>query len=166
MANCRLGSISPAKSSSGPSCSTQMENETLTGTIIGRAMYVHNALGPGFVESVYHNALTHALRGRGVVVELGKRVQVHFDGVVVGEFAPDMLVDGVVLVEIKAIRAIAPAHEIQLVNYLTATKLDIGLLLNFGGERLEFKRKTRGYRAPRVTSQMDNEAVRMDRTTA
>jgi len=125
-----------------------MENETLTGHIIGRSMFVHNTLGPGFVESVYQNALAHALRIGDFVVELGKRVQVHFDGIVVGDFAPDMLVERTVLVEIKAIRALAPVHETQLVNYLTATGLDIGLLINFGAERLEFKRKTRLYRAP------------------
>ena len=71
-----------------------MEHEQLTGTIIGCAMKVHTTLGPGFLESVYHNALTHELRKRGVLVELKKRVVVRYDGVVVGDYEADMLVEG------------------------------------------------------------------------
>ena len=87
-------------------------------------MKVHTTLGPGFLESVYHNALAHELRKRGVVVELKKRVLVHYDGVVVGNYEADMLVEDRVLVENKAVRAITPRDEAQLVNYLTATQLD------------------------------------------
>ena len=120
-----------------------MEYEELTGRIIGCAMTVHRALGPGFLESVYQNALVHELGKAGLVVECHRPVAVTYDGVAVGRFTVDMLVGGVVLVENKAVRALAPGHEVQLVNYLTATGIEIGLILNFGSERLEFKRKTR-----------------------
>jgi GxxExxY protein len=123
-----------------------MEHEKLTETIIGCAMKVHRALGPGFLESVYQKALTHELRKAGLRVECEKPIQVIYDGVVVGDFAADMLVEGVIMVENKAAQALVPAHEVQLVNYLTATGIEIGLLLNFGAEKLEFKRKHRTYR--------------------
>lgn len=71
---------------------------------------------------------------------------VRYDGIVVGEFSADMLVEQSVMVELKANQALAPANEVQLVNYLTATGIEIGLLLNFGAERLEYKRKSRTYR--------------------
>src|SRR5688572_648739 len=109
-----------------------MEHEQLTRTVIGCAMKVHTTLGPGFLESVYQNALAHELRKLGVLVELKKRVLVRYDDVVVGDFEADMLVEGVILVENKATRAVTSRDEVQLVNYLTATELDTGLLLNFG----------------------------------
>jgi GxxExxY protein len=132
-----------------------MEHEQLTGTVIGCAMQVHTILGPGYLESVYQNALAHELRKRGVLVELKKRVLVQYDGVVVGDYEADMLVEDRVLVENKAIRSLTPRDEAQLVNYLTATQLDIGLLLNFGAGRLEFKRKSRTYRA--ATARQDGQ---------
>jgi GxxExxY protein len=132
-----------------------MEHEQLTGTVIGCAMQVHTILGPGYLESVYQNALAHELRKRGVLVELKKRVLVHYDGVVVGDYEADMLVEDRVLVENKAIRSLTPRDEAQLVNDLTATQLDIGLLLNFGAGRLEFKRKSRTYRA--ATARQDGQ---------
>ena len=75
-----------------------------------------------------------------------------YEGVIVGDFSADMLVENLILIENKAVHALVPAHEVQLVNYLTATGIEIGLLLNFGAERLEFKRKTRTYR-PKKTGQ-------------
>jgi GxxExxY protein len=122
-----------------------MEHEKLTEMIIGCAMKVHRALGPGFLESVYQKALAHELRKAGLTVECEKQIQVTYDCVVVGDFAADLLVEGVVMVENKAVQTLAPAHEVQLVNYLTATGIEIGLLLNFGAEKLEFKRKHRTY---------------------
>lgn len=109
-------------------------------------MKVHRTLGPGFLESVYQKALAHELRKAELRVECEKQIQVTYDGVVDGDFAADMLVEGVVMVENKAVQALIPAHEVQLVNYLTATGIEIGLLLNFGAEKLEFKRKHRTYR--------------------
>ena len=126
-----------------------MEHESLTRTIIGGGMKVHRTFGPGFLESVYQNALTHELQVRGLVVERGKRVEVRYDGIVVGEFSIDLLVEGVVIVENKANRTIVPRDETQLVHYLTATGIDVGLLLNFGAESLGFRRKWRVLRPPR-----------------
>lgn len=123
-----------------------MEHEAVTGKIIGCAMAVHRALGPGFLESVYQNALIHELRKAGLSAEAEQPIQVHYDGIVVGEFVCDVLVDGTLMIENKAVQALLPAHEVQLVNYLTATGIEVGLLLNFGAQRLEFKRKTRTYR--------------------
>ena len=127
-----------------------MEYGALTEKIIGCAMAVHRTLGPGFLESVYQNAVAHELRKAGRGVECEKKIQVFYDGVVVGDFFADMLVQDVVLIENKAVRSLSTAHEVQLVNYLTATGIEIGLVLNFGSERLEFKRKNRTYR-PRLT---------------
>lgn len=123
-----------------------MEDQELTEKIIGCAMKVHSTLGPGFLESVYQKALAHQLGKAGLKVQCEKLITVNYDGIVVGDFSADMLVDDRVMLELKAILSLAPAHEVQLINYLTATSIEIGLLLNFGAERLEFKRKTRTYR--------------------
>lgn len=123
-----------------------MERGDLTEKIIGCAMAVHRTLGPGFLESVYQNALAYELRKADLRVECERKVQVTYEGVIVGDFSADMLVENLILIENKAVHALVPAHEVQLVNYLTATGIEIGLLLNFGAERLEFKRKTRTYR--------------------
>ena len=109
-------------------------------------MKVHSVLGPGFLESVYKNALAHELKKAGLNVDVEKPLMVHYDGIIVGDFSADMLVETRVMVELKANQSLVPANEVQLVNYLTATGTEIGLLMNFGGERLEFKRKTRTYR--------------------
>lgn len=134
-----------------------MEHENLTGCIIGGAMKVHRVLAHGYLEVVYKNALAHELRALGMAVDSGRRIQVRYEDVVVGEFVCDMLVEETVLVEIKAVRVLAPAHEAQLVNYLTATGIEIGLLLNFGAERLEFRRKTRTYRPARAPQNRQEE---------
>jgi GxxExxY protein len=123
-----------------------MEEQELTEKIIGCAMIVHSALGPGFLESVYAKALAHELRKAGLNVECEKLITVKYDGVVVGEFSADKLVEGKIMVEEKSVQALISAHEVQLVNYLTATGIEIGLLLNFGAQRLEYKRKSRTYR--------------------
>jgi GxxExxY protein len=118
----------------------------LTGRIIGCAMKVRSALGPGFLESVYHNALAHELGKAGLKVESKRPITVQYDGVAVGLLFADMLVEDKVMLELKANQSLVVANEVQLVNYLTATGIEIGLLLNFGAQRLEFKRKTRTYR--------------------
>jgi GxxExxY protein len=115
----------------------------LCGQVIGLAMKVHSTLGPGFLESVYQNALIWELRKSGLKSEAQKPVSVQYDGQIVGAFAADLLVNDSVIVEIKAIQALSKAHEVQLVNYLTATGLDEGLRLNFGAEHLQFKKKFR-----------------------
>jgi GxxExxY protein len=123
-----------------------MDHADLSETIIGCAMRIHSALGPGFLESVYQNALAHELRKSGLAVETEKPIKVTYDGVVVGEFYADMLVNDTILIENKAVQTLNPAHEVQTVNYLTATGIEIGLLLNFGATRLEFKRKHRAFK--------------------
>ena len=134
-----------------------MEKEELTREIIGCAMKVHSALGPGFLESVYQNAFAHEMRKSGLAVECEKPLRVTYDGTVVGDFLADMVVNGSVLIENKAVQTIVPAHEVQLVNYLTATGINIGLIINFGAARLQFKRKTRIFQpsSPRQTAQDD-----------
>ena len=125
-----------------------MKDEELTGKIIGCAMKVHRTLGSGFLESVYQHALVHELKKEGLEVACEVPLCVLYDGVVVGEFAADLLVNGKVIVENKAVQRLCAAHEVQLVNYLSATGIDIGLLLNFGSPELEFKRKYRLFEKP------------------
>jgi len=115
----------------------------LCGQVIGAAMKVHSTLGPGFVESVYQNALMWELQKLGLTVDLQKPITVHYDGQVVGVFTADLVVNDSLIVELKANQLLAKAHEVQLVNYLVATGINEGLLLNFGAERLEYKKKFR-----------------------
>lgn len=132
-----------------------MEHQGLTQVIIGCAMTVHGTLGAGFLESIYQNALAHEIRKAGLRVEIETPIKVTYDGVVVGEFYADMLVESKILIENKAVQAINTAHEVQTVNYLTATGIDVGLLINFGASRLEFKRKHRTFR-PKPNSAAPN----------
>ncbi len=113
----------------------------LCGQVIGAAMKVHSALGPGFLESVYQNALIWELQKLGLKVDAQRSITVHYDGQVVGIFAADLLVNDSLILELKANQLVAKAHEVQLVNCLVATGIDEGLLLNFGSERLEYKKK-------------------------
>jgi GxxExxY protein len=115
----------------------------LCGRVIGAAMKVHSTLGAGFLESVYQNALIWELRKEGVKAEAQWPISVYYDRQIVGAFTADVLVNDSLIVELKAAQLIAKIHEVQLVNYLVATGLDEGLLLNFGAERLEFKKKFR-----------------------
>jgi GxxExxY protein len=112
----------------------------LCGQVIGAAMKVHSALGPGFLESVYQNALRWELQKLGLKVDAQKPITVHYDGQVVGIFTADLLVNDSLILELKANQLLVKAHEVQLVNYLVATGIDEGLLLNFGAERLEYKK--------------------------
>jgi GxxExxY protein len=115
----------------------------LCGEVIDGAMKVHSTLGPGFLEPVYQNTLIWELRKSGFKAEAERPIGVHYDGQMVGAFTADVLVNDSLIVELKAIQSLAKAHEVQLVNYLVATGLEEGLLLNFGAERLEFKKKFR-----------------------
>ena len=115
----------------------------LCGQVIGAAMKVHSALGPGFLESVYQNALIWELQKSGLKVDAQRPITVHYDGQVVGLFTADVLVNDSLIVGLKANQLLAKAHEVQLVNYLVATGINEGLLLNFGAERLEYKKKFR-----------------------
>jgi GxxExxY protein len=122
---------------------TKLLYETLTYDIIGAAMEVHRVLGPGFLEAVYQAALEYELTLRGIPFEAQKRLEVIYKGQVVGEYIADIVVDGKVIVELKAISALTKAHEAQAHNYLAATGLRLALLLNFGAKSLEWKRIVR-----------------------
>ena len=117
-----------------------MKYKDLTEKIIGAAYAVYNTLGWGFLEKVYENALVIELRKICFKVVQQAPINVYYDGVVVGEYLADPLVEDKVIVELKAIKALSEVHEVQLVNYLAATPIEVGLLLNFG-EELEIKRK-------------------------
>lgn len=123
-----------------------MKDEGLTETIIGCAFQVHNALGEGFLEKVYENALRIELTKRGLKVKQQEPIMVHYDGQVVGEFYADLWVEDRVIVELKAVRSLGRVHEVQLVNYLVATGVDTGLLLNFDPS-VQVKRKFRQYKS-------------------
>jgi GxxExxY protein len=115
----------------------------LCGQVIGAAMKVHSAPRRGFLESVYQNALIWELQKLRLKVDAQRPITVHYDGKVVGVFTADLLVNDSLIVELKANQLLAKAHEVQLVNYLVATGIDERLLLNFGAERLEYKKKFR-----------------------
>ena len=115
----------------------------LTRAIIGCAFQVSNELGAGFLESVYESAMLVALGDEGITAVSQKPIEVTFRGQEVGTFFADLLVEDRVLVELKAAKAIAPEHQAQIINYLKATGVEVGLLINFGNPKLEYKRFTR-----------------------
>jgi GxxExxY protein len=112
----------------------------LSERIIGCAMIVSNSLGSGFLEKVYENALAHELRKAGLAVAQQCGIVVRYDGIVVGEYAVDLLVEEAVIVELKATKAVADIHRAQCINYLRGTGLHLCLLLNFGNLRMAIKR--------------------------
>jgi len=116
------------------------EFNRVTEKIIGCAFTVGNKLGSGFLEKVYENALAHELRKAGLQVESQFRINVYYDGIVVGEYWADLLVEGCVLVELKAIRTIGEKEIAQCLNYIKATKLTLCLLINFGNPKVEVRR--------------------------
>ncbi len=112
----------------------------LTSHIIQAAYNVYNCLGYGFLESVYEKSFQKELKLLGINSERQVPVQVFYKTEMVGDFRADLVVEGAVIVELKAVEKIHPIHEVQLVNYLRGTELEVGLLFNFGPE-LSFKRK-------------------------
>jgi GxxExxY protein len=104
------------------------------------AFAVSNELGPGFLERVYENALSIELQAAGLQIRTQYPIHVHYKGQLVGEYIADLLVEDKALIEIKAIKDLAPEHEAQILNYLRATHLNLGLLINFGQARLQIKR--------------------------
>jgi GxxExxY protein len=117
-----------------------MLHEEVTDKVIHAFYRVYNALGHGFLEKVYENAMAIELRRMGVRVEPQKGISVLYASEMVGEYFADLLVEDAVIVELKAAKAIAEEHDAQLINYLKATDKEVGLLLNFG-QKPEFKRK-------------------------
>jgi GxxExxY protein len=120
-------------------------SDPLTQKVIGEAMHVHRVLGFGYNEKVYQAALRKRLTKAGISFEFEKRLSVFFEGELVGSFVADMVVEGRVLLELKSVASLLAAHEAQLVNYLTTTKIPVGLLINFGPKSLEVKRRVLGY---------------------
>lgn len=108
-----------------------MKYEQLTQKIIGAFYTVYNALGYGFLENVYENALRIELQKIGLAVASQYAINVYYDGQVVGEYYADLLIEDQVIIELKAVRNLLPEHEAQLLNYLNATRYELGLLLNF-----------------------------------
>ena len=117
-----------------------MKHEEVTEGVIGAYYHVYNTLGYGFLEKVYENALTHELRARGFVVGTQQPITVWYKGVPVGEYFADLVVNECVIVELKSAVTLTDAHEAQLINYLKATGIEVGLLLNFG-PKAQVKRK-------------------------
>src|SRR6266852_1504128 len=122
-----------------------MNADDLTQKIIGCAYKVHNTLGPGFLEKVYENALRIELEKLGLSVKQQEPINVSYEGQVVGEYYADLWINECVVVELKAGQALVKEHEVQLVNYLTATRVNDGLLINFGPS-VQVKRKFREYK--------------------
>ena len=121
------------------------ELNEITGAIIGAAQQVSGALGCGFLEKVYENALALELRMRGHKVAQQKAVDVRYREAIVGEYFADLLVDDRVVVELKAVSCLELAHKAQCMNYLRAARMRIAILLNFGRPKLEVRRIISGY---------------------
>jgi GxxExxY protein len=121
----------------------ELKYEAITKSVIGCAFEVINELGAGFLESVYEKALLLALRQKGLSAVSQHPAKVMFRGEGVGDFYADIFVEEKVIVELKAVKAIAPEHQAQIINYLNATGIEVGLLINFGNPKLEYKRFTR-----------------------
>ena len=112
--------------------------------VIGCAYTVSNRMGSGFLEKVYENALSHELHKAGMKTEQQKRLTVHYDGVLVGEYIADLIIEDLVLVEIKSAKNLDSAHMAQCLNYLKATGLTLCLLINFGSPRVAIQRIANG----------------------
>ena len=120
-----------------------MEYKELTEKIIGCAYRVYNKMGFGYLESVYEKCMLIELRKAGFDIEPQKPIKVQYDGEVVGDFIADVLVNDTVILELKSVRKLVEAHEVQLVNYLAATGKPVGLLINFGEAKVAVKRKVK-----------------------
>ena len=112
----------------------------LTEKIIGCAYKVYNELGAGFIEKIYENALMIELKNATLTAQQQYPVKVYYQEILIGDYVADIVVEDKVIVELKAVSHLTKAHEVQLVNYLKATKLEVGLLINFGDE-ISIKRK-------------------------
>ena len=118
-----------------------MEHKDVTETIIGCAYRVYNRMGFGFLESVYEKCMLIELRKAGLNAESQKAITVYYENEIVGEFVSDIIVNDTIILELKSVRRIIKAHEVQVVNYLVATGKPVGLILNFGERKVEVKRK-------------------------
>lgn len=114
--------------------------EDLTGKILEACFEVSKELGTGFVESVYEKALIVALKQKNMKVERQVPLKVKFRGIIVGDFLADLVVEDKILIELKAVNALVNEHFSQLINYLKATEIEVGLIINFGKPKLEYRR--------------------------
>jgi len=112
----------------------------LSGQVLKAFYKVYNTLGYGFLEKVYQNSMLIELRSMAIKCSSEIPIKVYYENQLVGNFCADILVEGIVIVELKAIERIAPEHEVQLVNYLKATEIEVGLLLNFGPKPQNIRR--------------------------
>ena len=124
-----------------------MNIEELIKQIVQCAYNVRTKLSAEFLESVYLNALLIELHDNGLKAEKEVPITVHYNNHIVGEFRADIIVEKTVVVELKAVQQLTTAHEAQLVNYLTATNIEHGLLINFGSDKIEIKRKFRTFKS-------------------
>jgi GxxExxY protein len=115
-------------------------HEDLTDKALGACFDVAHELGAGFLESVYEKALVVALQQKGLQVERQVPLTVKFRGVIVGEFFADILVEKKLIIELKSVSTLRPEHQAQVINYLKATSIEVGLLVNFGNPKLEYRR--------------------------
>jgi GxxExxY protein len=122
-----------------------MDINHLTRTVIGCSFKIHNTLGAGFLEAVYRNALRNELVRSGIQVKQKQKILVWYEGDVVGKYEPDLWIPDKLIIEIKAVENLLKIHEVQLVNYLAATRIDNGLLINFGSS-VEVRRKFLEYK--------------------
>jgi GxxExxY protein len=122
-----------------------MNINDLTHTIIGCAFKIHNTLGAGFLEKVYENALCTELARAGIVAKQQDYIRVWYEGHSVGVFYPDLWIVDQLIIEVKGVQVLQKEHEVQLVNYLAATGVNDGLLINFGSS-VQVKRKFREYK--------------------
>lgn len=120
-----------------------MQYKDLTERIIGCAYGVYNKMGSGFLESVYEKCLLIELKRAGLQADAQRPITVYYEDEVVGEFVADVIVEDAIILELKSVRRVVKAHEVQLVNYLTATRKDVGLIINFAERKVEIKRKVR-----------------------
>lgn len=118
----------------------QLPHSQFSSTILGSCFEVMNELGVGFLESVYKNALFFALREKGLLVETEKSFEVYFKSQKVGLYKADIVVEGLVVVELKCCKSLLPEHQAQVINYLVASNLPVGLLVNFNNKQLDYKR--------------------------
>jgi GxxExxY protein len=123
-------------------------DDPLTSQIINAAYTVFNKLGSGFLEKVYENALAIELKKSGLCITQQQALRVFYDGQEVGVYYADIMVEHCIIVELKAVFSLLSEHEVQLVNYLTATGYDTGLLINFSNKTVQIKRKYRIYQPP------------------
>lgn len=121
-----------------------MEIDELIKIVIGASYKVHNTLGAGFLESVYEKALMIELKKLGFKLERQYRMPVTYEGEIVGDFFADILVESLLILELKTVESFSKAHDRRLINYLVATGIDDGLLINFG-ESVQVRRKYRLY---------------------